>query len=167
MKNTIAFAGSNSSKSINHQIVTFVASFTENTEVIKLSDYNAPIYSSDIEEQSGIPQGIVDLNNKLAKAERLIISVAEHNGNLTAFFKNTIDWLSRNDREFLKEKEIVLLSSSPGPGGAASALATAEKTLPYFGATIKSTLSIGNFYQVFEDGKINDETILSQIKASL
>ncbi len=167
MKNTIAFAGSNSSKSINHQVVTFVASLTENTEVIKLNSFKAPIYSSDIEEQSGIPQGIEDLNNKLAKADRLIISVAEHNGNLTAFFKNTLDWLSRNDREFLKDKEIVLLSSSPGPGGAASALATAEKTLPYFGATIKSTLSIGNFYQVFEDGKINDETIVSQIKASL
>ena len=151
MKNTIAFAGSNSSKSINHQVVTYVASLVENATTIKLTDYEAPIYSSDIEEESGIPEGIIALNEKLASAERLIISVAEHNGNISAFFKNTIDWLSRNNREFLKGKEIILFSSSPGPGGASSALATTEKTLPYFGATIKSTLNIGNFYQVFEN----------------
>ena len=167
MKSTIAFAGSNSSKSINHQIITYVASLTANTTTIKLTDYEAPIYSTDLEEASGIPSGIVALNKKIATADRLIISVAEHNGNLTAFFKNIIDWLSRNDRDFLKGKEIILFSSSPGPGGAASALATAEKTLPYFGATIKNTLSIGNFYQVFEDGKINDTSILEQIKAAL
>ena len=167
MKNTIAFAGSNSSKSINHQVVSYVATLNENTEVIKLTDYETPIYSSDIEEESGIPEGIVSLNNKLATADRLIISVAEHNGNLTAFFKNIIDWLSRNDRDFLKDKEVILLSSSPGPGGASSALAATEKLLPYFGASIKTSISIGNFYQVFENGKINDPTINEQIKNSL
>lgn len=167
MKKTIAFSGSNSSKSINHQVVNYVATLNENTEVIKLTDYEAPIYSSDIEEQNGIPEGVVLLNNKLATADQFIISVAEHNGNLTAFFKNMVDWLSRNDREFLKGKEIILLSSSPGPGGASSALATAEKTLPYFGASIKASISVPNFYKVFENGKISDETILTQIKNSL
>lgn len=167
MKNTIAFAGSNSSKSINHQIVSYLATLNEKTEVIKLADYETPIYSSDIEEESGIPEGIVSLNNKLATADQLIISVAEHNGNLTAFFKNIVDWLSRNNREFLKDKEIVLLSSSPGPAGASSALAIAEKTLPYFGASIKTSISIPNFYQIFEDGKIKDESIVQQIQNNL
>lgn len=167
MKNTIAFAGSNSSKSINHQIVSFVASLTEQTNVLKLTDFEAPIYSSDIEEESGIPKGIVALNEQISSADRLIISVSEHNGNLSAFFKNTIDWLSRNDRDFLKGKEVILLSCSPGPGGASSALAIAEKTLPYFGATIKSKLSIGNFYQIFENGKINDANTIEEIKKCL
>jgi len=112
MKKTIAFAGSNSSISINHQIVSYVATLSENTEVIRLTNYETPIYSYDIEKENGVPVGIIDLNNKLATADRLIISVAEHNGNLTAFFKNIIDWLSRNDKNFLNNKDIILLSCS-------------------------------------------------------
>ncbi len=162
---TIAFAGSNSSKSINHQLVEYVSTLGKDIEVIKLTDYVSPIYSIDIEENEGIPSNIQSLNEKLQTADRLIISVAEHNGNLTAFFKNMIDWLSRNNREFLKDKEVIVLSSSPGQGGAASALQSAEKTLPYFGAKVTQTLSIGNFYKVFSDGKIIDAEIEKNIKA--
>lgn len=167
MKKTIAFAGSNSSISINHQIISYVATLSENIEVIKLTAYEAPIYSYDLEEQNGIPTSIINLNKKLATFDRLIISVAEHNGNLTAFFKNTVDWLSRNNKDFLKGKEIVLLSCSPGKAGASSALAIAEKMLPRFGATITAAISIANFEEVFKDEKLTNKAVVKQIKDSL
>ena len=74
----LAFAGSNSSKSINHQLVTYVASLLNNSEVIKLTNYNFPMYSMDIEENKGIPEGVKNLDLKLATSDKLIISVAEH-----------------------------------------------------------------------------------------
>ena len=158
---TIAFAGSNSSKSINHQLIKYIATLRPNTEVIKLTTYDIPMYNFDIEETKGIPNEVIRLDSKLAEADTFIISVAEHNGNITAFFKNSIDWLSRNNRDFLKNKKVILLSSSPGKGGASSALKITASTLPYFGAIVTNTLSIGDFYKVFKDGVLID-TLLNQ-----
>lgn len=151
---TIAFSGSNSSKSINQQLVTYVASLINNSEVINLIDYDIPMYNIDIEENQGVPEDVKSLANKLATADNLIISVSEHNGNISAFFKNILDWLSRNNRSFLENKNIVILSSSPGKGGATSALKVTEKTIPYFSGNVVATLSIGSFYDNFKDGKI-------------
>ncbi|MEE9439867.1 MAG: NAD(P)H-dependent oxidoreductase [Saprospiraceae bacterium] len=153
---TIAFAGSNSKYSINHQLVTYVASLVKNTEVIKLTDYKIPMYGIDLEEANGIPEAVKSLDNKLGEADQFIISVAEHNGNMTAFLKSNLDWLSRNNRDFLKDKKIVLISTSPGGRGGASALEATQKILPYFGGKIVSTLSIGRFNDVFSDGELTD-----------
>lgn len=155
---TLAFAGSNSSKSINQKLINCVAELTYPTEIIYLTDYNIPMYSMDHEEKNGIPNGVMQLNDKLASADRLIISVCEHNGNMSAFFKNIMDWLSRHDSKFLKDIKVTLFSTSPGRGGAASALAAAEKILPYFGAEIQSTLSVSSFYQNYSDTGFNSET---------
>ena len=89
----IAFAGSNSSKSINHQLVSYAVKLVENSEVINLNDYAVPIYSQDLENSEGIPQSIKYLCAKLSETNKLVISVCEHNGNISAFFKNILDEL--------------------------------------------------------------------------
>ncbi len=161
---TIAFAGSNSSTSINHQLVTYVASLVDNSEVIKLTDYNIPMYGEDIEKEKGMPEAIKTLDSKLSQAENVIISVAEHNGNISAYFKNILDWLSRNNRGFLENKRILLLSTSPGKGSGTSALEVAKKTIPYFGGEVVAELSVGSFYDNFKEGKVVNEEIESSIK---
>ncbi|WP_369048267.1 NADPH-dependent FMN reductase [Tenacibaculum sp. UWU-22] len=160
---TIAFAGSNSSTSINQQLIEYAVELINNVELIKLTDYKTVIYSEDTEKESGIPEAIKQLNTKLSEADKLIISVNEHNGNISAFFKNILDWLSRNKRSFLADKKVLLLSTSPGANGAKSALAIAEKTLPYFGATILNTFSLPSFYDNFKDGKIVNEEANQQL----
>ncbi len=161
---TIAFSGSNSSKSINQQLVTYAASLTDNSEVINLTDYDIPMYNMDIEENEGIPKNVKNLAEKLETANNLIISVSEHNGNISAFFKNILDWLSRNNRIFLENKKIIILSTSPGKGGGNSALKITEKTIPYFSGNVVATLSIGSFYDNFKDGKIVNEEINQDLK---
>ena len=49
----IAFAGSNSSKSINKKLVTYASSLFENAEVeiLDLRDYQAPVFSVDVEKE--------------------------------------------------------------------------------------------------------------------
>lgn len=97
MKKILCFAGSNSSKSINHKLVTFSASqiVGQNVEILKLTNYALPIFSEDIEREKGYSINLKMLYNKIKEADALVVSVNEHNGMVSAFFKNTIDWLSR------------------------------------------------------------------------
>ena len=109
MKKILAFAGSNSSVSINHKLAAYAASqvSTQHADVISLRDFEMPIYSHDYEESHSVPDNTKKLNEEISKYDGLIISVNEHNGGLSAFFKNCMDWLSRNDRNFLVGKKVI------------------------------------------------------------
>ncbi len=165
----LAFAGSNSSMSINHQLVTYVASLLNDRDVkvYKMTRYPFPMYSEDAEKNEGFSNSIVELVGDIKKADALLISVNEHNGGLSAYSKNLFDWLSRFDRKFLEGKKIFLMSTSPGRGGARSALAQAQKTLPYFGAEVVNTFSLPSFHQNFKDGSIADADLDAELKAKL
>ena len=162
----LAFAGSNSSESINHQLIQFVGKQINEVEieVLRLTDFNIPLYGIDIEKSEGFPKGVIDLYNKIQEAHGIIISVAEHNGNVTAFFKSVIDWLSMYNGTFLEGKKILLLSTSPGQRGGASALAITQKLLSYFKGELVTSYSLGNFKKIYKDGKIIDEGIEEKVK---
>ena len=161
MKKVLAFAGSSSSKSINHQLLTFVASQMSDADVALKSaaELNIPIYDIDTEENEGFPEGALLLADQIKACDGVMISVAEHNGNVTAYFKSVFDWLSRIDRQFLSEKPVLLLSTSPGKGGARSARAMTEKSIPHFKGRIIASQGIGGFYDLFENGAIKDSEV--------
>ncbi len=167
MKNVLAFGGSNSSKSINQQLATYAVSELPQAEVIKLTDFDIPMYGIDIEENEGFPADLQKLADKIKSCDGLVLSVAEHNGNLTAFLKSILDWLSRLDRKFLADTQVVILSASPGAGGGSRALAVAQGSLPFFGADVVATCSVGNFYEVFENGKITDASTEENITQAI
>lgn len=164
MKKILAFAGSNSSASINHKLVDFVVSQIKGHEirVINLINYPMPVYSEDEEKNNGFPGMIMGLRQEISEVDALIISVNEHNGSWSAFFKNVIDWLSRIDRNFLENKKILLMSTSPGKRGGVSSLEFAKEVLPRFGAEITDSFSFPSFYENFstESNTVTDETLL-------
>jgi len=170
MKNILAFAGSNSSTSINFKFVSYVSSLIDDhqVELINLKDFDIPMYSADAEENHGIPESITKINEHIQNADALLISVNEHNGGLSAFFKNCMDWLSRNDRDFLKDKKLCILSTSPGRGGAQMANDYVVEILPRFGAEIVSNFSLASFGHHFsEDKGITDDTQQKDFKVAL
>jgi len=59
---------------------------------------------------------------EVLKADALLISYAEHNGNYSAAYKNLYDWASRIDAKVFQGKPTVVLATSPGPGGRRSTL---------------------------------------------
>jgi len=152
MKKVLAFAGSNSSTSINQKLVNYVVSKLENTntKTLELGAYKIPMYSEDVEKNEGFPIAIQELKNEIAACDGLIVSVNEHNGGLSAFFKNVLDWLSRVDRNFLANKKVLLMSTSPGGRGAAGALDYAKSSFPRYGATIVESFSFASFYDNFD-----------------
>ncbi len=82
---------------------------------------------------------------KIAESEAIIISFAEHNGSYSAAYKNLFDWCSRINPKVFQNKPVVMLVTSPGPGGAGRVLA-ATTSAPYFDADLKGSLSIPSFY---------------------
>ncbi len=172
--NVLAFAASNSSKSINKTLVTYAGQLlTANTgaqvEVIDLNDYEVAIYSIDREENGGIPDKVQELHGKIGAADALIISFAEHNGNLTVAYKNLADWMSRIDRHFYQNKPCILLSTSPGGGGGRNALNLALGSAPHIGMDVKASLIVPRFGSIFdkESGQMTDEETKAKLSKAL
>lgn len=148
----LAFAASNSSKSINKQLVTYASSLLTgaDVEILDMNDFEMPLYSSDRESASGIPDLAHAFFDKICSADGIMISFAEHNGSYSAAYKNIFDWVSRIDMKVYQNKPMVMLSTSPGQGGAANVLAAAKASAPHFGCDVKADLSIGKFYENFD-----------------
>ena len=161
MKKILAFAGSNSSTSINHHFLTHLVDRIQAHEVklIRLSQYEIPVYSIDYEKDRGFPTDILVIKNLIEEHDALIISVNEHNGTVSAFFKNIIDWLSRLDRNFLTGKRILLTSTSPGARGAASSLEYTKGILTRFGGKVVQSFSFPSYNDNFEDNRIQNEVL--------
>jgi chromate reductase, NAD(P)H dehydrogenase (quinone) len=173
----LAFAASNSKNSINKKLVTYVANLFINTtiEVIDLNNFELPIYGEDIEKEMGQPQKAKNFLAKIEKADFVLISFAEYNGNFTGAYKNIFDWASRINRKVYQSKPILIMATSPGPGGAKAVLNLAHQSLPYYGADIRGVFSLPSFYINFneEKGIINDSLkqeivdIVAEIEAVL
>ncbi len=160
MKKIIALGGSNSKKSINKALATYVANQIENTEtiVVDLNDFNLPLYGIDLETKSGIPGDATRLNDLLESAHGLVISLAEHNGSYSTAFKNAYDWLSRINSKVWKNKPMLLMATSPGGRGGASVLQTAKTGFPFLGGNIIADFSLPSFHDNFsEEGLKNAE----------
>jgi NAD(P)H-dependent FMN reductase len=148
----LAFAASSSKKSINKRLVTYAASLLEgaDVEVLDLNDFEMPLFSVDKEEELGHPALAKAFLSKIAASDALIISFAEHNGSYSAAYKNLFDWCSRAGAKVFHDKPLVLLATSPGARGAASVLAAATNSMPFFAGHVKATLSIPSFFDNFD-----------------
>lgn len=157
----LAFAGSNSSTSINQQLLDHVVRRIQGHEIkeVKLTEYPLPIFSIDIEKNEGIPINATIIKNLISDSDALVIAVNEHNGAPSAYFKNIIDWLSRANRNFLEGKKILLISTSPGKRGAKSSLEYTENIFGRFGGEVVQSFSLPSFKDNFEDGKVTNEVL--------
>lgn len=130
VKKILLTAGSNSPNSINRKVIEYSAGLFKNnrTTILDLRDYPLPIYSLEIEEKEGIPENAFILNKIFNEHDAVVFSVAEHNGSITAFFKNALDWVSRTQKNYkiLENKPVLLFSASITPGGGRDAVSHAE-----------------------------------------
>lgn len=173
MKQVIGFAGSNSSSSINAILVKYILSQLEgvNSKEIVLTQYDIPMYDIDHEQEKGIPLDVQLLKNEIEKADGILISLNEHNGSWSAYFKSVFDWLTRANRNFLEGKKILLTSTSPGARGASSSLEYGKNVIPRFGGTIVESFSFPSFQEHFDSDalEITDDNLrmgVSEVIAS-
>ena len=148
----LAMAGSNSSTSINFQLVKFTVKLidTPETDLLELAKTEFPMYRADLEKARGIPNEIKRLQTQIEDSSGIILSVNEHNGNPSAFFKNILDWLSRSERHFFADRPVLLMSASGGRRGASSSRGVVEQMIPRFGGRVVATFSLPRYYENFD-----------------
>lgn len=167
MKKIIAFAGSNSKKSINKKLVTHATSLIEgmNIKVLDLNDFPMPIFGVDLENESGFPKSTLELSKLFDESDGFVVSLAEHNGSYSAVFKNTFDWLSRIEGNVWRDKPVLLMSTSPGGRGGKGVMETALNRFPRNGAIISGHFSLPSFNNHFSpDNGITDADLALELK---
>jgi chromate reductase len=161
MKNILVFGASNSKNSINKQLAFYAASLLNEVTLTKidLNDFEMPIYGIDKEKENGIPQKAHNFKQLIKNCDGIIISIAEHNGNVTAAFKNLFDWTSRIEKSMWNDKPMFLLATSPGARGGSSALGIVTKEFPFRGGKVTASFSLSSFNDNFstENGITNPE----------
>jgi len=162
----LAFAGSNSSGSINRQLAAYAAGrfTTYEVEVVHLNDFPMPLFSLDLEKEIGSPESVDRFINKIAACDFIVLSLAENNKCYNAGFKNVFDWMSRKQAKVFQDKPMLLMATSPGRRGGAAVLEFAKHHLPLYGADIKGIFSLPSFNENFKEGEgITDETLDKQL----
>ncbi len=169
MATLLAFAGSNSSTSINYSLVKYTTSLIEGHEIqqLNMATMPFPLYSEDYEREHGFSNSLIEFKEDLQQADGLILSVNEHNSYPSAYMKNLLDWLSRLDRKFLEGTKILLMSTSGGKRGGIGSLQVIEAMLPRFGGEVLATFSLPSYSENFsrEEGITDDSLSLEHREA--
>ena len=159
----LAFAATNSRDSINrtlveHAVGRFRTEVNPNAEVefLDLNDFEMPIYSADREKEHGVPAAAREFFGKIGAVDALIVSFAEHNGFVTAAWKNIFDWMSRIEMKLWQGKPMVIMAATPGPRAGAGVLQSQQMLAPHFGGEIRGVVGIGRWREAFDraTGKI-------------
>jgi chromate reductase len=117
-----------------------------------------PLFNEDIEADPSILAICHALHERFASAQGFLIATPEYNGQVTAYLKNTIDWVSRLSftdetkvNPFL-DKPVLLSSSSSGYRGGQLAVSSARDLMAYVGATvIGGAIGINNAVEKWMD----------------
>ncbi|MDM1296944.1 NAD(P)H-dependent oxidoreductase [Empedobacter falsenii] len=166
----LAFAGSNSKKSINKELLNYTLNQIENAEIdlVDINDFEMPIYSIDRQLENGFPQEAQDFYNKIKDAEGVVISLAEHNGNFSVALKNILDWVSRIEMPYLKDKKVLLLSTSPGAYGGGNVMEVATKYFEMFASgEIVASTTFPSFNDNFQNSEIINEELKNKVLAQV
>lgn len=161
MKNIIAFAGSDSSTSINKQLAAYAASLVNGVgvQILDLNDFKLPLYGIDRELEHGIPDNAHKFLDIIKASDGIVLSLAEHNGAYATVFKNLFDWMSRIDNKLWSDKPMLLMATSPGGRGGATVLEIAKGRFGYMGGNIVGSFSLPSFGDNFSDGKLTNEAL--------
>lgn len=164
----LALAGSNSPQSINKDLVAYAAQLSGLPfTLLDLTAYDeVPLYSTQRQQRDGFPPEIEALYALIQAHDGLLIASPEHNGSMPAVFKNVIDWLSRIQMKFLGQKPVLLLSAAPGPNGGRTNLQTLASLVPWWGANLVGSYSLGRYAEMMQKGVLA-ETEQAQLQGQL
>ena len=169
-KNILVFGASNSKQSINARFAWFAANQLENikTTFVDLNDFELPLYSVDLERESGIPENAVRFAELIKECDGVVASFAEHNGLFTSAFKNLWDWMSRiNSANIWRDKPMFFLSASVSRRKQNYVTKVGNELFPHYGAQIVSSFYLSSFNHTFKENQIIDPDLKTAFEAKL
>jgi len=169
MKKILAIGASNSTKSINKKFAIYVAQQIEDAEILiaDLNELSLPLFSADLEATNGIPANATKFSELIEAADGIVLSLTEHNGMVTAAFKNLWDWTSRIEMEIWKNKPMLLMAAAPGGRGGTSVLGITKSILPYYGGNVIADFSLPKFHDNFTADGIKDPALNEELNQKI
>lgn len=156
----LAFSGSNRQDSYNKKLIREAVKIAEKegakVTLIDLKDFEMPLYNGDLEENQGIPSNAKRLKTLLIEHDAIMISTPEYNGSISAMLKNSIDWVSRPEKNGVyqnpfKEKKIAIMSATVSNTPRGKSLIHLRDILTVLaGNVIQSQVIVGNAQEVFQ-----------------
>ncbi|MDX2122096.1 MAG: NAD(P)H-dependent oxidoreductase [Gemmatimonadota bacterium] len=117
----LALAASLRKASINRRLLAQAAAAAARqgaaVEIAEFAEFDMPLFNADVQEASGFPPGAVRFQERLGRADGMLLASPEYNYSLPGTLKNAIDWLSRMRPVPLRGKSAFLLAASSGPIG--------------------------------------------------
>lgn len=174
----LAFAGSTRKDSWNKKLLTQAveAAYGAGAEVtvIDLADYPLPLYDGDIEAAQGMPENAKKLQKLFAEHDGFLIASPDYNGSYSGVLKNTVDWVSRKDKENdpplepFKGKIAAIMSASPGALGGLRGLEKLHDLLDHLQVmVIPEIVAVGSITAAFnEAGKLKDPKTAKNLESA-
>jgi chromate reductase, NAD(P)H dehydrogenase (quinone) len=164
----LVFAGSARRDSLNKKLARVAASAAKqaggDVTFLDLDDFQLPVYHGDLESKEGVPENARKLKILFKQHQALLVVSPENNASIPAMLKNTIDWISREDRGEsglvpYRGKVAALLSASPGALGGLRGLVHLRQVLANLGVLVLSEqFALPHAHEAFaEDGSMRDE----------
>lgn len=128
-----------------------------------------PLYDGDLEAESGIPEPVRDLKERIAGAAGLLLVTPEYNNSIPGVLKNAFDWLSRPAADIPRVfggKPVALMGATPGRGGTTLAHAAWLPVLRTLGTQtwFGPRVYVSNAASVVDsEGRVVDEAIRASI----
>jgi NAD(P)H-dependent FMN reductase len=170
MTTIVGISGSLRTGSFNSALLRAAAAAMPASTKLEIGSIKGiPLYDGDVEAAQGLPKAVVELKDRIAAADGLLLVTPEYNNSIPGVFKNAIDWLSRPDADIARVfggRPVGVIGASPGGFGtllSQTAWLPVLKTLrtaAYFGGR----LQVSRAGDVFDaSGNIVDERIREQL----
>jgi chromate reductase, NAD(P)H dehydrogenase (quinone) len=121
MAKLIGIAGSLRKGSFNAALLRAAASLAPAGSSLEIASiHGIPLYDGDVEVESGVPQLVSELKDRIAAADGLVIATPEYNNSIPGVLKNAIDWLTRPPKDIRRVWHglpVGIIGATPGRGG--------------------------------------------------
>ncbi len=174
MTTILGISGSLRRGSLNTSLLRATAALAPEGATIEIASlHGIPLYDGDLEAESGIPEAVSALKDRIAAADGLLLVTPEYNNSLPGVFKNAVDWLSRPGADIARvfgNRPVALMGATPGAGGTLLSQAAwlpvlrALGTRPWFGGRMQ----VSGAGKVFDaEGALTDEKVRGQLQGFL
>ncbi|MFD2738272.1 NADPH-dependent FMN reductase [Sulfitobacter aestuarii] len=132
------------------------------------ADIRFPLYDADDEAETGVPDKVQDLAERIATADAVLISTPEYNKGPSGVLKNALDWISRVEGNPWKDKPVAVMSAAAGRAGGERAQMILRSFMVPFRPRILQGPEIhlaGSSKQFDETGSLTGEIYVRQLTA--
>jgi chromate reductase, NAD(P)H dehydrogenase (quinone) len=158
MTRIIGIAGSLRKGSYNAALLRAAAAVApDGMEVEIASIAGIPLYDGDLEEEHGAPVPVIELQEKIASSDGLLLVTPEYNASMPGVLKNAVDWLSRpplGAAAVFGDRPVAIMGATPGAWGTRLAQAAWLPIFRNLGARVYfgKQLHVATAAKVFDAG---------------